>query len=687
MAINRYELVSRHNPILKEVDTDSPLTVGNGEFAYTVDVTGMQTLYKEYKDNHVPLCTMSQWGWHTTPVSGEKYSYSQEELQLTKYEFEGRTVQYAVEKKEGNEEVYDWLRENPHRLNLARIGLSYNEQEISQSEISKIHQELDLYSGMIKSQFLLSDTECTVKTACDAHSDTVAFAITSQALCYGNLQVSIKFPYGSSDISASNWELPDGHISQVIHQDSCHIIVERILDRDKYYVSIHTDKAIEVNFINKHHITIKTKDNQDTLKFTATFSKEKPAVTLDTTTVFINSTKSWMNFWEQGGIVQLNKSKDPRALELERRIILSQYLLAIQSCGSMPPQETGLTCNSWYGKFHLEMHLWHGGYLPLWGQNNLLEKSLGWYQTHLKEAKENAGKNGYKGARWPKMVAYDAIDSPSIIATLLIWQQPHIIYMLELMYQNNKSDKFLKDYWELIKETADFMADFAVYNPKTRKYDLKAPIIPVQEEHDPVITQNPAFELEYWRFTLMMAIKWAKRLEMDHCPLWEDVASNMAECPTHNDLYIAHENCEDTFEKFNRDHPSMLGAYGLINSDRINTDIMKNTLKRVIKDWEYPTLWGWDFAMMSMSAVRLGDPDTAMDILLKDTPKNSYVASGNNFQKLRMDLPLYLPGNGGLLLAIAMMTAGYSGCKELLPGFPKNGMWEVEYENIREFPY
>ena len=98
-------------------------------------------------------------------------------------------------------------------------------------------------------------------------------------------------------------------------------------------------------------------------------------------------------------------------------------------------------------------------------------------------------------------------------------------------------------------------------------------------------------------------------------------------------------------------------------------------------------MWGWDFAMMAMTAIRLNDPETAIDILLKDSPKNSYVISGNNYQAGRTDLPLYLPGNGSLLLAAAMMTAGYAGCRKTLPGFPENGMWEVEYENIHPFPY
>ena len=62
-----------------------------------------------------------------------------------------------------------------------------------------------------------------------------------------------------------------------------------------------------------------------------------------------------MNFWEEGAAVDFSHCTDPRAKELERRVVLSQYLLAIQCAGSTPPQETGLTYNSWFGKYHLEM--------------------------------------------------------------------------------------------------------------------------------------------------------------------------------------------------------------------------------------------------------------------------------------------------------------------------------------------
>ena len=52
--------------------------------------------------------------------------------------------------------------------------------------------------------------------------------------------------------------------------------------------------------------------------------------------------------------------------------------------------ETGLTLNSWYGKFHLEMHWWHGVHFALWGHPEVLESSLPWYRSILPMAKQTA---------------------------------------------------------------------------------------------------------------------------------------------------------------------------------------------------------------------------------------------------------------------------------------------------------
>ena len=60
------------------------------------------------------------------------------------------------------------------------------------------------------------------------------------------------------------------------------------------------------------------------------------------------------------------RARTYRWRELERRIVLSQYLLAVNEAGSLPPQESGLVNNGWNGKFHMEMYWWHAAHYALW---------------------------------------------------------------------------------------------------------------------------------------------------------------------------------------------------------------------------------------------------------------------------------------------------------------------------------
>ncbi|GCB52840.1 hypothetical protein [Streptomyces sp. NL15-2K] len=84
--------------------------------------------------------------------------------------------------------------------------------------------------------------------------------------------------------------------------------------------------------------------------------------------------RSWESFWMSGAAIDLSETTDPRAGELERRVVLSQYLTRVHSCGAMPPAETGLVTNSWQGKSHLEMHFWHAAHFAAWGRPELLEQ-------------------------------------------------------------------------------------------------------------------------------------------------------------------------------------------------------------------------------------------------------------------------------------------------------------------------
>ncbi len=55
-TIQRQELVRSFNPRRNASSSITPLQVGNGDFAFGVDITGLQTFH--------PFATLSTWGWH-----------------------------------------------------------------------------------------------------------------------------------------------------------------------------------------------------------------------------------------------------------------------------------------------------------------------------------------------------------------------------------------------------------------------------------------------------------------------------------------------------------------------------------------------------------------------------------------------------------------------------------------------
>ncbi|HEU4386436.1 MAG TPA: glycoside hydrolase family 65, partial [Blastocatellia bacterium] len=331
--------------------------------------------------------------------------------------------------------------------------------------------------------------------------------------------------------------------------------------------------------------------------------------------------------------------------------------------------------------FHVEMHWWHAAHFALWDRIHLLEKSLGWYETILPRAEELARSQGYAGARWPKMVGPEGRDSPSAIGPLLIWQQPHPIFYAELCYRNRKTRAALERYRSIVFESAEFMSSYAFFDEKTRRYVLGPPVIPAQENHPPRETWNPTFELAYWRFGLGIAQRWRERLGMKRSAEWDRIMSALSALPVRDGVYLAHENCPQTYSERNQDHPSMLAALGMLPGDGVDRDTMRRTLDRVMKEWQWDKTWGWDYPLTAMTAARLGRPDVAIEALMMETEKNRYLANGHNWQ--RQSLPCYLPGNGGLLYAIAMMSAGWKGAAgTYAPGFPRDGSWVVKWEGL-----
>jgi len=661
--MGRRAIVERHNPTLREIDPRSPLTVGNGEFAFTADVTGLQSLAPAY-ENHVPLCTQSQWGWHSFPIPD---GLEPSQLRLEMFETYGRQVGYATSSR-GQETLFNWLRENPHRLNLGRFALRMDGKRIAPGDVDEIDQRLDLWSGVLRSRFRLRGQPVQVITCCHPTRDSLAILVESPLVASGRLSVELAFPYGSAAVSASDWDSPARHRTIMTVSGRRSADIQRELDGGGYFARLTWTGDVDTKQRDAHTVVL----SGTSLELTCEFMPRRiERDAMPPSAVQRACEAFWPRFWSGGGAIDLSASTDRRAEELERRIVLSQYLTAIQCSGSLPPQETGLTCNSWYGKFHLEMHWWHAAHFALWGRIALLERSIEWYRSILPAARAKAAQQGYTGARWPKMTSPDGRSSPSNVSELLIWQQPHPIALCELCYRAHPGRRTLERYADLVMESAEFMASFAA--ARNGWYALGPPVIPAQENHPARETWNPTFELTYWREGLELAQVWRERLGLERQPKWEQVRTRLAPLPVKDGVYLAHENCPQTFTERNRDHPSMLAAYGVLRGEGVDRETMRRTLRKTLREWRWEDAWGWDFPMAAMTAAKLGEPETAFEVLFLDSPKNTWLPNGHCRQ--RANLPLYLPANGGLLAVTAEMAAQWN-------SFTAKG-WRARWEGLQ----
>jgi len=640
---------------------------------------------------------MSQRGFHSYPNAPK----NADGLRLKTYAQRNGTVGYMTDAT-GQEALFDGLRVNPHRAHLAKIGLFFGDIPDDPAELSgpdaesllggvkNAAQTLDLWTGKLTSRFEWDGHSVAVTTLCHPDFPLLSVRVESALVALGTIGLDLRFPYGSHEIGGADWKRPEAHESRLETEGPGNFRIYRTMDDCAYALALRFFGGDEVPCTSFGPHRWVFSGSKEVLEFSVLFSFDGSGP--NGIPAFGETERAcarhWTAFWNEGAAISFEGSVDPRAFELERRVVLSQYLLAIQSMGSLPPAETGLTCNSWYGKFHLEMHPWHALQGLLWNRSALVARSLPWYASIIDGARERARSQGYRGARWPKMTDPSGNDSPSPIGCLLCWQQPHPILFAELAYRLNPTDETLATFETIVFETAEFMANYPEFDAERDRYVLGPPLIPAQENHEPEDTLNPTFELEYWRWGLKTAVAWQRRAGKPVPEAWERVQGGLSECPVDSAdprRYAAHENCGDTYGRFATDHPSMLLAHGFLPPQTTDREIASNTCDAVLAHWKMETLWGWDFPALAMTFARLGRRQDAVDALLMESPKNTWMANGHNRQEGHDALPLYLPGNGALLLAVAMMAAGWDGSEGTAPGFPDDATWTVRFEGFARY--
>ncbi|KAL4737129.1 Six-hairpin glycosidase-like protein [Aspergillus similis] len=685
--IDRMSIVSKYNVVRTHlIDNETtPLQVGNGDFAFS---------------SFLPFNTLSSWGWHndSLPTDGEQLDDYTGVPMLT----HGRNVSYDIPDPD-LPEVSQWLIGNPNRINLGRIGLRYKNATLPAEKITDPRQELDLWNGVITSTFRIDENDVKVVTQGDFESDAVAFEIESDLIESGDLTVELDFPYSpihstkyKYEVFVGVYDFPDNHTTSLLlsrEKNTAHI--HHKLQETSYFVSLRWPNSSPLHLFQprnatgpaKHRYTLQPLSKTSTLSFSALFSPDRSSPALPSI-IHRRNSLAWNNYWQTGGFVDLTSSAAAAANELQRRIILSQYHVRVNSAATaQSPQESGLMNNGWYGKFHMEMVVWHNAHWVTWGRKEFFDAIFpALYESLLPSSIERARRMGWEGARWPKMTETNTgVSSPGGINGLLLWQQPHPMYLAKLAYKASPARNTLEKWDRVITATADYLASYAWANESSGYYDLGPPSYGVSENTPPTETMNLAYEIAYWRYALDAAISWKTALDKPVPQKWQTVATSLAPPPVVDDFYAVYEGLNSSWwndTSLTDDPRSLIMLQGILpDTPAVDHKIAKRTADKVDEIWKDEDIRGWGRVVLSINSARIGERERAIRHLTSER----WVFDDAGFAVRGGDggtPPPFMPGNAGYLLAIAYMAAGWEGSEGHAPGFPDDGSWVVKHEGL-----
>lgn len=585
--------IIKYNLKFNHIDSKNPVTIGNGDFAITLDQTGTQSLYEIYKD--ISLSTMSNKNWFYKDKKDIKPSY-----------VDGKA--YMLFNLD-NDPNYQINRQYPFKYSFMQILLYDNDKLIDINNIKDVKQELDLYKGIVTSSF--NYKEKINKTTSFIYQDHDEFNFKLQS---DNLNLALKFNYPS--YTKNGYRLD---------------ILPNVLVKEDRITLLYDDK-------NSLSFKLKSSSNYQIVENTLIFDDNNVSFSLALDE--IKEGKLLDEFWKcDNGIIIDNE-------ELVKKMVLSKYLLHVNSTGIYPPQESGLTYNCWNSKFHLEMHLIHS----LWNIYNNhvgdLVKSFDYYLSIMPSSLKRASLNGYKGLRFPKMTGPDGEDSPSNIGPLLIWQAPHILFMLQEIYYLYNKENIIKKYEPLISGTIDFMISFLTL--KDSKYQMLDPLLEACESIPLDRCQNPSFELEYWRYTLERQPKIDTVLYGHQRYDYLDITSKIITPKEDDGIYLKTYGVIDKYDLY-KDHPTEGFLMSFFKSKIVDKEKMVKTIDYILKNMDLSSYWGWDFPFLGLSLLNCGEIEKSIEVTQLNTINNQYLYNGYNTSP-RDDLKAYLPGNGAFLI-------------------------------------
>ena len=409
-VIDREAVVRRHFPNATSITSSSFLALGNGQFGLAVDATGLQT----FNNTQSSLCLLSDMHWYTTPYTGPgadpwtatMASSDFVDLNTTTNTGVQRTVPYPVNCSGGS--ACDWLAVNPVRLDLGQIKFTAGDGgDLKLADVGDISQQLDTWSGALRSSWehTPSGTRVQAETMVDMSSSTLSLSVatttngthgtTASSSDSGGaaatLGTAIVFAMPASGNSGCrDWSRPQDHTTTVLAHasDGSSLTLRRVIDLEEHQVQCRsTGAAWSLDAHHAHRFLLTPHSATGVWTMSCTYSDPTEAIPAappggwDAEAIASRTAAEWHRFWGSGAFLDLNAgvaNASAQQIELERRVVLSQYLMRAQEHGRLPPQETALIHNTWHGKHHQEMRYWHQAWWAMWARPEALIKSDEW---------------------------------------------------------------------------------------------------------------------------------------------------------------------------------------------------------------------------------------------------------------------------------------------------------------------
>ena len=284
-VIDRYAMVTMYNIYNSDMGNLKSFSVGNGEFEFTVDITGMQT-FPEFYSGVISPGTIS--------------------------ERERNTLSHFP---------------------LAKVGLQILKKDVNEISIKDIlnpFQKLDLWTGEIDSRFNIEDVPVHLKTVCHPDYDMISVKIISDLIGMKRLKVKIIFPSEDTLPGRSDFTSPDNSITNILSDTNNITLISRSRNKDKYYVLLWRNSA-RLKPITKQLYYLEPARPDSVYSFSCQFLNDTVNERMQNFgETEAASKKKWETFWKSIDESEFSQYAGSNDNEIQRKAILSLYLSGIK---------------------------------------------------------------------------------------------------------------------------------------------------------------------------------------------------------------------------------------------------------------------------------------------------------------------------------------------------------------------